>query len=148
MTWTCPLCDRTFGSRRAHVCAPGRPLEYWLAERPDGQREAASAIVELARAIDGVTVEAVDVGVLIKRARSIVELRPKVKWLQLSVIARRPLPNTARARVTRVVQWGTDMTAYFVRLTAGADIDRAMRAWLREALSATPIANARSSSPR
>jgi hypothetical protein len=131
MTWTCPQCDRTFGSRRAHVCTPGRPVEYWLAERPDGQREAASAIVELASAINGVTVEAV-------------ELRPKVKWLQLSVIARRPLPNTARARVTRVVRWGADMTAYFVRLTVGAEIDRTMRAWLREALGATPIAHPRS----
>jgi hypothetical protein len=146
MTWTCPQCDRTFGSRRAHVCTPGRPVEYWLAERPDGQREAASAIVELARAINGVTVEAVDIGVLIKRERSIVELRTKVKWLQLSVIARRPLPNTARARVTRVARWGAHMTAYFVRLTVGAEIDRAMRAWLRGALAATPIARPRSHS--
>jgi hypothetical protein len=36
--------------------------------------------------------------------------------------------------VSRVVEWGKDMTAYFVRLTAAADIDRSMRAWLREAL--------------
>lgn len=110
------------------------PVEYWLAERPDGQREAAAAIVELAREIEGVTVEAVGIGVLIKRQRSIVELRPKVKWLQLSVIARRPLAASARARVTRVVEWGKDMTAYFVRLTSAAEIDRAMRAWLRQAL--------------
>jgi len=110
------------------------PVEYWLAERPDGQREAAMRIVELARSINGVTVEAVNVGVLIKRERSIVELRPKMKWLQLSVIALRPLAATARARVARVVQWGSNMTAYFVRLTAGSDIDREMRVWLHEAL--------------
>ena len=134
MAWTCPRCDRPFATRRAHVCAPGLPVEYWLAERPDGQREAAAAIIELARGIAGVTVEAVRVGVLIKRQRSIVELRPKAKWLQLSVIARRPLPQSSRARVSRVVQWGKDMTAYFVRLTAGAEVDRAMRAWLRDAL--------------
>jgi hypothetical protein len=113
---------------------PGQPVEYWLAERLEGQRQAATAIIELARGIEGVTVEAVSVGVLIKRTRSIVELRPKTKWLQLSVIARRPLPETARARVARVVHWGKDMTAYFVRLTAAADVDRTMRAWLREAL--------------
>ncbi|HEY6033833.1 MAG TPA: hypothetical protein VIV58_06225 [Kofleriaceae bacterium] len=110
------------------------PVEYWLAERPDGQREAAAAIVELARGIAGVTVEAVGIGVLIKRERSIVELRPKAKWLQLSVIARRPLAPSARARVSRVVEWGKDTTAYFVRLTAAAEVDRAMRAWLRQAL--------------
>jgi hypothetical protein len=110
------------------------PVEYWLAERPDGQRDVAAAIIELARGIEGVTVEAVSVGVLIKRQRSIVELRPRTKWLQLSVIARRPLPPSARAKVTRVVQWGQDMTAYFVRLTTAAEIDRAMRAWLRAAL--------------
>lgn len=134
MTWTCPHCDRSFGARRGHVCVPGQPVEYWLAERPEGQRQAATAIIELARGIEGVTVEAVSVGVLIKRTRSIVELRPKTKWLQLSVIARRPLPEAARARVARVVHWGKDMTAYFVRLTAAADVDRTMRAWLREAL--------------
>jgi hypothetical protein len=110
------------------------PVEYWLAERPDGQREAATAIVELAREIAGVSVEAVSIGVLIKRQRSIVELRPKAKWLQLSVIAHRPLAPSARARVTRVVEWGKDMTAYFVRLTSVAEIDRSMRAWLRRAL--------------
>lgn len=135
MTWTCPQCDRSFGARRAHVCEPGLPVDYWLAERPDGQREAAAAIIELARAIEGVTVEAVNVGVLIKRARTIVELRPKAKWLQLSVIARRPLAASARAEVARVVTWGS-LTAYFVRLTTAAQIDRAMRAWLRAALSA------------
>jgi hypothetical protein len=134
MSWTCPRCERPFATRRAHVCEPGIPVEYWLAERPDGQREAAAAIVELARAIAGVTVEAVSIGVLIKRQRSIIELRPKTKWLQLSVIARRPLAASARAKVTRVVEWGTDMTAYFVRLTSAADIDRAMRVWLRAAL--------------
>lgn len=110
------------------------PVEYWVAERPDGQREAAAAIIDLARGTEGVTVEAVSVGVLIKRQRSIIELRPKAKWLQLSVIAQRPLAPSARARVSRVVKWGKDMTAYFVRLTSAAEIDRAMRAWLRQAL--------------
>src|SRR3954470_15520422 len=105
MVWTCPRCDRPFATRRAQVCEPGLPVEYWIAERPAGQREAAAAIVELARAIEGVTVEAVSIGVLIKRQRSIVELRPKKKWLQLSVIARRPLAASARAQVARVVQW-------------------------------------------
>ena len=134
MTWTCPRCDRPFATRRAHVCEPGLPVEYWLAERPDGQREAAAAIVDLARSIEGITVEAVTIGVLIKRQRSIIELRPKTKWLQLSVIAKRPLAASARAKVSRVVEWGKDMTAYFVRLTTPAEIDRSMRAWLRAAL--------------
>jgi len=134
MTWTCPRCDRPFATRRAHVCEPGLPVDYWLAERPDGQREAAAEIIELARGIAGITVEAVSIGVLIKRERSIIELRPKTKWLQLSVIAKRPLAASARAKVSRVVEWGRDMTAYFVRLTTPAEIDRSMRAWLRQAL--------------
>lgn len=132
--WTCPRCDHPFATRRAHVCEPGLPVEYWLAQRADGQREAAAAIIELARKIAGVSVEAVSVGVFIKRQRSIVELRPKLKRLQLSVIALRPLPDRAKARVARVVEWGKGMTAYFVRRTAAAEVDGAMRAWLREAL--------------
>lgn len=132
--WTCPRCDRPFATRRAHVCEPGLPVEYWLAERPDGQREAAAAIIELARGVAGISVEAVSVGVFIKKQRSIIELRPKVRWLQLSVIAKKPLPDSAHASVSRVVEWGKDMTAYFVRLTALADVDRTMRGWLRSAL--------------
>lgn len=134
MAWTCPRCDRAFATRRAHTCEPGLPIEYWLAERPDGQREAAAKIIELARGIADVTVEAVTIGVLIKKQRSIIELRPKTRWLQLSVIATRPLPASARAEISRVVQWGEDVTAYFVRLTEPAQVDRAMTTWLRAAL--------------
>ena len=131
MPWTCPRCDRAFGAKRAHVCAPGLPLDYWLGERPDGQRRAAEAVLAIARAIDGLVIEAVSVGVFIKRERSIVELRPKAKWLQLSFLT---AAHVASPRITRTIA-GAGWTAYFVRLHDARDVDRELRAWLVEALA-------------
>ncbi len=130
MSWTCPRCDRTFGAKRAHVCEAGLPLAYWLAERTEPQRRAAEAVLAIARAIDGLVIEAVSVGVFIKRERSIVELRPRAKWLQLSFMTSAPI---ASPRIARTATWGR-WTAHFVRLRDGGDVDRELRAWLRQAL--------------
>jgi hypothetical protein len=128
--WTCPRCDRSFGAKRGHFCAPGLPLAYWLDERTEPQRRAAEAVLAIARGIDGLVVEAVSVGVFIKRERSIVELRPRTKWLQLSFLTTRTITSP---RITRTYDGGA-WTAYFVRLRDEADVDRELRGWLIEAL--------------
>jgi hypothetical protein len=128
--WTCSRCDRSFATKRAHECSPGMPIEYWLAQRDEPQRLAAAAVLEIARAITGLVIEAVDVGVLIKRDRTIVELRPKTKWLQLSFVT---TAHVASERIARVIELGA-ARAYFVRLRDDADVDAELRAWLVEAL--------------
>ena len=112
------------------MCEPGLPLAYWLAERPEPQRRAAEAVLAIARAIDGLVIEAVSVGVLIKRERSIVELRPKARWLQLSFMTRATI---ASPRISRSAVW-SGWNAYFVRLRDADDVDRELRSWLRAAL--------------
>ena len=126
-SWTCPNCDRTFGrSNRPHVCAAGMPIEVWLAERTNPQRRAAEAVLAIARRYRGLVIEAVGVGVLIKRARTIVELRPKVRWLDLSFLSSATVTSTRIARTLEM----PGGHVYFVHLVDQSDVDAKLRGWL------------------
>ena len=128
--WTCPRCDRSFGGKRTHVCEAGLPIDLWLDQLTEAQRGAAEAVIAIARSIKGLVIEAVTVGVFIKRERSIVELRPRAKWLQLSFMTRATI---ASPRISRSAVW-SGWNAYFVRLHGAGDVDREVRTWLRAAL--------------
>ena len=138
MTWTCPHCERPFSRKRAHVCAPGLPLAYWLDEQPEAQRRAAERVLAIARGIEGLVVEAVSVGVFIKRERSIVELRPRAKWLQLSFVIAATIDSP---RITRTWK-GPAFNVYYVRLHDETDVDRQVRAWITRALRAPRVHSA------
>jgi hypothetical protein len=116
------------------------PVEFWLAERTEPQREAAEAVLAIARRYRDLVIEAVTIGVLIKRARTIVELRPKTKWLALSFLGP---PGLDDARITRTIELG-DTTYYVVRLRDATDVDDTVRGWLALALRASNAARARS----
>jgi len=131
MTWTCPRCDRSFGrANRPHVCAPGMPIEVWLDERTEPQRRAAQAVLAIVRRYKDVIVEAVGVGILVKRGRTIVELRPKTRWLDLSFVSKAAIESR---RIARTIALSTG-TAYFVHLVDERDIDGELRRWLADAL--------------
>jgi len=102
------------------------PIEVKLAELPDGQREAAEAVLAHLEAVGELIVEAVGVGILVKRASTFIELRPKTKWLALSFILDREIEDR---RISRTVLWG-DVRAHFIRLTSPADVDAQVRRWL------------------
>jgi len=125
--WTCPSCDRRFGrTNRPHACVAGMPIEVWLAERTDPQRRAAEAVLAIARRYRGLVIEAVGVGVLIKRARTIVELRPKARWLDLSFISSATI---ASPRIARTLEVSAGYV-YFVHLADWGDVDAELRGWL------------------
>jgi hypothetical protein len=131
--WTCPRCDRPFGrANRPHVCAAGTPVEVWLDELPDPQRRAAASVLAIVRRHRGLAIEAVSVGVLIKRERTIVELRPKKRWLSLSFITPQVITGDRIARALAV----SGGTAYFVHLRDEHDVDAELRGWLGSALRA------------
>jgi hypothetical protein len=90
-------------------------------------------VLAVARRIRGLVFEAVTVGVFIKRERTIVELRPKTKWLQMSFVTTEHVDSPKIARAIRV----GPRTAYFLRLRDAADVDPEVRGWLRRALAAT-----------
>jgi len=108
------------------------PIEYWLSDRPEGQRRAAEAVLAVARRFKGLAIEAVSVGIFIKRERSIVELRPKTKWLDMSFISSAELDSP---KIARKVQWQAGQ-AYFVHLRDKTDVDREVRGWIADALRA------------
>jgi hypothetical protein len=87
-------------------------------------------VLAVARRRRGLVIEAVSVGVLIKRDRTIVELRPKQRWLDLSFISPAHIDSPRIARTF-------DMAAghvYFVHLHDEGDVDRELRGWLATAL--------------
>ena len=132
--WACPRCDRPFGKpNRPHECAPGMPIEVWLDERTEPQRRAAEAVLAVIKRYRGLIVEAVSIGVLIKRERTIVELRPKTKWLDVSFISH---DKVASRRIARTLPCGA---GYFhvVHLTDKGDVDAELRRWLAASLRRT-----------
>jgi hypothetical protein len=102
------------------------PVELWLDERTEPQRRAAAAVLAAVRRHRGLVIEAVGVGVLIKRARTLVELRPKTRWLDLSFITPAALHSE---RFSRRIELSTG-TAYVVRLRDAGDVDAELRGWL------------------
>jgi hypothetical protein len=140
--WTCPRCDRTFGRRnRPHVCEPGLPLALWLDERTEPQRRAAEAVLAVVRRHRELVVEAVQVGVLIRRERTIIELRPKTRWLELSFVTPAAIASDRIARTLEIAAGHV----YFVHLRDERDVDRELRAWLDAAVRVKAPARARAS---
>ena len=141
MIWTCPRCDRSFGrANRPHECAPGMPIEVWLDERTEPQRRAAEAVLAIVRRHRDLIVEAVGVGILIKRERTIVELRPKQRWLDLAFLTGAAI---ASRRIARTIALANG-TYYAVHLVDERDVDAELRGWLSAALART----SRPASPR
>jgi hypothetical protein len=129
-TWTCPRCDRAFGrANQSHVCLPVVSVDEYFAGRPPYEREVYDAVVGHLRSVGTVDVEAATVGILVKRRRTFVELRPKKKWVELSVLLARPIDDP---RVTRRIVVSRSRFAYFFRLRNSADVDNDLRELLTE----------------
>jgi len=108
------------------------PIDVWLAERTEPQRRAAEAVLAIVRRQRDVIVEAVSVGILIKRERTIIELRPKTRWLDLSFISRAAIDSDRIARTLEIAAG----YVYFVHLADETDVDAELRRWLTASLRA------------
>src|SRR5439155_8592160 len=75
--WTCPHCDREFGrANQSHVCVPGNSVDECFATRPPYQREIFEVLMEYLDTLGPVHLDAVRVGVFLKRERTFAEVRP------------------------------------------------------------------------
>ena len=110
------------------------PVAAWLDERTDEQRRAAEAVLRVARRHRGLVIEAVAVGVLIRRERTLVELRPRRRWLDLSFVTTAAI---ASDRIARRIELARG-TAYVVHLRDERDVDAELRGWLATTLRASP----------
>ncbi len=136
--WVCPRCRRPFGrANRPHTCVPALSVNAYFTGRPPALRRVYDAIANHLQELDGVDVEAVSVGILIKASRTFAELRPARGRLVLCVLLARVLSHP---RVRRTVRAGSSQRiAHFIDLRDAEDVDGDVRAWLTEAyLNAAP----------
>ena len=135
--WKCAACDREFGrSNQSHMCVPAISVDGYFAARPARDREIFDSVLATLDEIGDVHIEAVSVGVLIKRSRTFAELRPRRDGLGLSVLLSRALVHP---RVTRTTRASGERRAYTIPLRGPADVDDLVRAWLAESWSDSPL---------
>jgi hypothetical protein len=137
VTWSCPRCERRFGrANQSHGCSPAGSVDWYFADRPPALRRIHDVVVRHLRKLGPLTVEAVRVGILIKRNRTFAELRPGRTGFRLSVL----LPELVDdPRITRVIRTSAHRVAHFIPLRTAADVDRDVRRWLTEAYLSSPV---------
>ena len=115
--------------RQSHFCAPAVPVDEYFAARPAGERAIFEAVRAHLEGLGPVIVEPVGVGILFKRRRTFVELRPMARWVSLSfgLNHRRVDP-----RITRTVAGGNGRTYHGIRVTSASDVDEQVLEWLTE----------------
>jgi hypothetical protein len=82
-----------------------------------------------------VVVEPVSVGIFLKRSRTVVELRPKERWVAVSFSLRRQVRHPLITR--RVVPYGTRFF-HVANVATPDDLDDDLLGWLVEACLDTP----------
>ena len=128
--WTCPACGREFGKQgQSHVCAPAVPVDVYFAGRPESEREIFEAIRGHLQSLGDVITEAVSIGILFKRGRTFAELRPKKRWVALNFGLTRRLDHPRITRTTPLLGGGA---WHGTRITAAAEFDGELQAWLTE----------------
>jgi len=134
-TWVCPECQRQFGrQRQSHECAPAMTLDEYFSTGPERERPIFEVVAAHLESIGSIHIEPVSVGIFIKRSRTFVELRPKVKWEALSFA----LPRVDdSSRIARRMRSGST-TYHVVNLYGPDDVDDQVRDWLTESYLAAP----------
>ena len=137
MAWVCPNCARSFGRRnQSHECAPGMSVDAYFERRPAWERPIFEEISEHLEFVGDVLVEAVDVGIFFKRARTFAELRPMRNRLRLMVLLSRRLRHP---RIVRRYEGSGTRSAYCVDLQSPTEVDDEVRDWLTEAYLSSPV---------
>jgi len=137
MTWTCPACGRTFArTRQSHGCSPALGVDEYFRTGPAFERPVFDAVCAHFRPMGDVRIEAVQVGIFFKRARTFAELRPMRDRVRLSLLMSRDVDSP---RVVR--RLGTSgRRALFFDLRHPDDVDDEIKGWLTESYLSSPPA--------
>ena len=103
-------------------------VEY-LHEQPPAHRPIYKAVLRALSRLGEIDVDPVRVGIMIKRARTFCELRPKRSDVELSFKLSRPL---ASPRIFRTVRCSTHREAHFIHLQSPGDVDAEVLSWITE----------------
>ena len=112
-------------------------VDAYFADRPPEFRRIHDAVVAHLATLGPIVVDAVQVGILIKRARTFAELRPRRDRLVLSVLISQKLQHPRIAR-TVALRSGSRF-AHFVHLFSEKDVDDEVRGWLTESYDDSPV---------
>jgi hypothetical protein len=110
-------------------------VDEYFAGRPPAFRKIHDAVVKHLAKLGPITVDAVNVGILIKKTRTFAELRPKRDRLTLAVLVSDPIDDP---RVTKVLRLSANRSACYVDLAAAKDVDADVRGWLAQAYYSSP----------
>src|SRR5215203_685073 len=127
--WTCPQCEREFGSvHQAHTCVPGITVEALLARHPAWVADIYRTLIDPLRSLGPVHEDAVNVGIFLKSDRKIAEFRPRVGSVQLFLC----LPERIdEPRVVRILASGVDRFFHVINLTSPEQVDDQLGSWLK-----------------
>jgi Domain of unknown function (DUF5655) len=109
-------------------------LDEYLATGPAFEPPIVRTVIDHLESLGPVHVEPVSIGILVKRSRTFVELRPMVRWEALWIGLNRPLLNE---RIARRLRSGS-RTFHAVNLRTAEEVDDDVRSWLTEAYLDTP----------
>lgn len=129
--WPCPACGREFRrSKQSHTCLPGCTADDTFRAYPLSHRAIYDAIVAHLETLGPVHIDAVQVGVFLKRTHKLAEIRPRARSVQLALV----LPHTIEhPRIGRHSRSSPERIWHPVPLATVADFDADVRAWLTEA---------------
>jgi hypothetical protein len=132
--WTCPACRRRFGrSHQSHACQPGNSVEDSFAGQPPGHLAVYEQIVAHLRTLGPFHEDAVQVGVFLKRERTLAEVRPRVRSVSLELVLDRLVEHP---RISRRIPISAGRIVHCILLKDGAEVDDVVRNWLTEAYDA------------
>ncbi len=136
MPWTCPECKRRFGrSHQSHECAPALTVADYLKTQPKERHSTYRAVLRVLKAFPDVDIDPVKVGIMIKRARTFCELRPRRNAVGLSFKVSRPLGHP---RIHKQIQTSANRIAYFVDLKSPEEVDEQIQEWIAESYLDSP----------
>lgn len=83
--WTCPRCHRLFRRNgQSHECAPALSIEEYFSTGPSHERPIFDAVMSHFDTVGPVHVEAVSVGIFLKKVQTFAQLRARDRWVALS----------------------------------------------------------------
>jgi hypothetical protein len=136
VAWTCDDCGRKFGRKnQSHGCAPAGTVDDYFEGRPAVERKIYDRVVEVLEKQGPITIEAVTVGIMIKRTRTFAELRRRRDHMELGLLLSRKVEH---AKIKKHIPLSARRCAHMIAIAKVADIDRDVRAWLAEAYLDSP----------
>jgi len=115
---------------------PAADLDDWLTGRLPLVREVLDRVAAALAPYGDVSFEATKAAVMVKRARTFAEVKPRRASVELGFIVSRRIDD---ARIAGTLDLTKTRIVHRVELTDAAEVDAQVRAWLTEAYQESPL---------